>query len=358
MPKTTDGVCVFGWKPSEMAVAETRPADFRQFWDKAMDAYAKIPLDAKIEDEAKVFKGKEIDEYNLKSACLPGNYDPEGCKVDEVESFKISFAGPDGGRVYAWLAKPKGDGPFPAMLVLPGAGFAARPRPLEHARHGYLAIDVQIHGQDVDLPKYEKLPGYNDNWVYEPADKFYFMNVYLRAARAVDYLCSRPDVDARRVVTAGGSQGGRLSIVVPALDKRVAATVPCIANSPNYPNLRWVAVCNGSGQANGSPFDPKAPKSDGMDVRGAPPVYDNPEAKCWAYYDPMNFAPDVRCPALFNGGLIDPVSPPYSVWAAFNKLGSEDKRIVPLPGFGHDWYAEFDRQAWRWLDSKLKAQQR
>ncbi|MFA6292070.1 MAG: acetylxylan esterase [Victivallales bacterium] len=351
-----DGVCVFGWKVSEMPIRDTRPSDFRAFWDKAMADYSAIPLDAKIEDEVKIFKGKEINEYNLKYACLPGDYDPEGHRCEEVESYKISFAGPDGGRVYAWLAKPLGKGPFPAMLVLPGAGFGARPRPLEHARHGYLAVDVQIHGQDVDQPKYEKIPGYNDNWVYEPVDKFYFKNVYLRAARAVEYLCSLPEVDRKRIVTVGGSQGGRLSIIVPSLDKRVKATVPCIANSPNYPQLRWVARCNGCTRLFGDWKDPgfnDGVKTNGADLKGAPPVVDDPEWRCWAYYDPMNFAPDVSCPAFFNAGLVDPVSPPTSIWASYKRLSSKDKTVVALPGLGHDWSAEFDRRAWRWLDKVL-----
>ena len=335
------GVCTFGWKAGEMPLRDTRPADFRTFWDKAMADYQKIPLDAKIESEVRIFKGKEIDDYNVKSACLPPNYDPEGCKFNEVESFKISFAGPDGGRVYAWLAKPVGNGPFPAMLVLPGGGFAARPRPLEHARHGYLAIDMQIHGQDVDLPKYELIPGHFDHVVYEPVDKHYYWNVYLRAARAVDYICSRTDVDQKRIVTVGGSQGGRLSIVVPALDKRIAATVPAINHASNHPHWEWVEKCN------------KEPKSNGADLTGAPEQPATPEAICWSYYDPMNFAPDVKCPAFLNAGLIDPISPPYASFAAFRKLGSSDKTMVPLAGLGHDWSAEFDRSAWRWLNSKL-----
>ena len=55
---------------------------------------------------------------------------------------------------------------------------------------------------------------------------------------------------------------------------------------------------------------------------------------------------------LMNGGLIDPVSPPFSVWAVYNRLATKDKTIVPLPGLAHDWSAEFDRFAWRWLDRK------
>lgn len=350
-----EGVCVFGWKPEKMAIRDSRHADFRAFWDKAMSDYAKIPLDPKIEGETTVFKGKEIDDYNVNSACLPPNYDPAGCKVDEVESFKISFAGPDGGRVYAWLAKPRGNGPFPAMLVLPGAGFASRPRPLEHARHGYLALDVQVHGQDVDQAKYDPISGYSNAWVYEPVDKFYFKNLYLRAVRAVEFLCSRPDVDTTTLVTTGGSQGGRLAIVVPALDRRVTATISCIANSPNHPHLTWIAKCNGLDCPTDDPAQPEfrdRPGVDGMNLVDAPPVVDSPEYRCWAYYDPMNFAPDVKCPALFNVGLTDPCSPPYSVWAAYLRLGTRDKTIIPMPGFGHDWFPEFDRRAWAWIQER------
>ena len=362
LPKPIDGVCVFGWKADKMPIRETRPADFKKFWDTALAEYAKVPLDAKVESEVKSFKGKEIDDYNALSAALPPTpYDPEGIKTDEVESFKISFAGPDGGRVYAWLAKPKGDGPFPAMLVLPGAGFNPRPRPLEHARHGYLAIDVQVHGQDVDLPKYEHLPHYDDDAVvYEPIDKNCMMNLYLRAVRAVDYLCSRADVDKKRVVTAGGSQGGRLSIVVPALDKRVAATVPSIAWGANYPYLAWSMKCNGIQNPEDKHWRPGyvyGPKSDGMELTSAPPQPDTPAAKCSVYYDPMNFAPDVKCPVFMNVGLVDYISAPANVWAEYLRLGSKDKSMTPLPGLGHDWSAEFDRRAWRWLDSKFSKKQ-
>ena len=236
------GVCGFGWRAGEMPVQDTRPADFTAFWERARARMAAIPLDARKETPMATFDRAQINAYNLSSACLPGDYDRDGHKVEEVESCKISFAGPDGGRVYAWLAKPKGPGPFPAMLVLPGAGFGARPRPLEHARHGYLAIDIQIHGQDVDLPQYPQLPGYNDGFKFEPVEAYYFYNVHLRVMQAVNYLASRKDVDARRIVAVGGSQGGRLSVVIAGLDHRIAAAIPCIANSPNYPHLHWVAL--------------------------------------------------------------------------------------------------------------------
>lgn len=348
------GVCTFGWKADQMAIAESRPADFKAFWDEARAKLAKIRLDAR-EGPLQTFGPQEINDYNLTSAALPPDYDPAGHTCETVASGKVDFAGPDGGRVYGWLAKPEGTGPFPAMLVLPGAGFNARPRPLEHARHGYVALDIQVHGQDVDLTDYPRLPGYYDDIVYEPASAYYYYHVYLRCLQALNYLRSRPDVDPQRLVVVGGSQGGRLAIVLAGLDPRVAAAVPCITWGANEPHSRWVTRLNGYVPGKWPPVvDPAQVKSDGMETAGAPPLFHAPEERCLAYYDPMNFAPDAHCPALFSAGLIDPVSPPYSVFAAFTRWGGKDKTMVALDGLGHDWSAEFDRRAWKWLDGVLK----
>jgi cephalosporin-C deacetylase-like acetyl esterase len=351
--KTVDGVCTFGFRAGEMPIRDTRPADFAKFWSEAVAKLAKIPLDAK-ESPMEDFDAKRINEYNVKSACLPSDYDPNGHKCEKVESCKVDFAGPDGGRVYGWLAKPEGKGPFPAMLILPGAGFAARPRPLEHARHGYLSLDIQVHGQEVDLKEYPKIPGYYDDVKYEPTSAYYYYNIHLRCLQAVNYLLSRPDVDPKRIVVVGGSQGGRLGIVVAGLDPRISAVVSCIANSPNHPHLRWVARCNAYADAGDKKPAPAIPLSDGMDIKGVPPLIDDVISRSFAYYDPMNYAQDIKCPVLMNGGLIDPVSPPFSVWAVYNRLGTVDKAIVAIDGHGHDWSAAFDCRAWKWLDGVLK----
>jgi len=346
------GVCTFGWKAESMAVADTRPADFTAFWDDAKAKLAQIPLDA-TEGPMQVFGPKEINDYNLTNACLPPDYDPAGHRAESVESCKVDFAGPDGGRVYGWLAKPEGLGKFPAMLVLPGAGFAARPRPLEHARHGYVTLDIQVHGQDVDLKDYPRLPGYYEDYQFDPVSDYYYYNVHLRCLQAVNYLLSRPDVDPSRIVVVGGSQGGRLGVVVAGLDPRIKAVVSCIANSPNHPHLRWVAHCNGFAELGDLKPDPAILPTDGMELTGAPPVIDDPAGRCFAYFDPMNYAQDIHCPVLMNAGMIDPVSPPFSVWAVYNRLESAVKEIVAIDGHAHDWSAEFDRRAWRWLDEVL-----
>ena len=345
--KPIDSICTFGWRADKVVIPQTRPADFTSFWDKAKAELAQVKLDAST-GPVQVFNAKEIGAYNVAHAALPAEYDPAGHRAEEVEAFKVDFASVGGMRIHGWVAKPKGDGPFPVMLVLPGGGIAARTIPLEHARHGYLAMDIQIHGQEVDLAKYPSVPGYFEGQVYDPPTDNYYYKVHLHCLQAINYLLSRPDADASRFAVVGGSQGGRLAVVVAALDPRVKAIVPAIPHFADYPYVRWTEDCNGTR------VKPHKPPVDGMDQSQWPPVLDDAETRCMAYYDIMNFAPDVKCPVFMNMGLIDPISTATGSHALWRRLGSPDKHLILLPGMAHDWSAEFDRQAWRWLEKTLK----
>ena len=337
-----EGICTFGWQPEKMAYRDTRPADFTAFWDQGKAELKKVKL-APRSGPTWLFAGKEIDEYNLAKASLPGDYDPTGHACEEVEVCKVDFGGIDGTRVHGWLTKPKGKGPFPAMLVLPGGGIGSRPIPLEHARHGYLALDINVHGLDVDQPKYDKVPGYYDSGVFEPPRAYYFRRLYLNALQAAYYLQSRPDVDPDRIVQVGGSQGGRIGIVVAGLGAPLRAAAPAIIHFAHLPYQKWAETCNAA-----------MPLQDGMDRKDPPPLPDTPENRCLAYYDVMNFAPEITCPLLTNVGLVDLVSPPSCVYAVYNRLRTKIKKIVPMPGLSHDWSAAFDRYAWSWLAKQLK----
>lgn len=353
--RPAQGVCTFGWKVDQLAVPATRPADFDAFWAKAKAQIDAVPLDAR-EGPLQAFGKAEIDAYNLASACMPADFDPAGHRSERVLSGKVDIAGPAGGRVHGWLAKPEGDGPFPAMLVLPGGGTGGRPRPLEHARHGYVTLDIQIHGFEVDLAEYPTPAGYYDNIVYEPTEANYYYRVHQRCLQAVNYLASRKDVDAKRIVVVGGSQGGRLSTIIAGIDRRIAAAVPAIAHYANQPYVRWASQCSGYTDLGGK-FDPKRPLDDGMG-RADPPVQGDVAERCLAYYDAMNFAPSITCPVLFNAGLIDPVSSPTGIFAIWNRIPGTAKQMAVLDGLGHDWCPEFDRRAFRWLDRVLPAAKR
>ena len=45
----------------------------------------------------------------------------------------------------------------------------------------------------------------------------YFLNMYLRDSRALDYLLTRPDWDGKTIVLTGGSMGGQQSLALAGL---------------------------------------------------------------------------------------------------------------------------------------------
>ncbi len=330
-----EGITTFGWKVDEMPVYPLKPDDFDIFWKTALQKIDAIPPNPKWTLE-KTLLGKEIDAYNIASAALPEDYDPEGKRTDAVEIYRVHFTSHDNVTIEGWFTKPVGPGPFPALLVLPGAGNIPRPAPVEQARHGYAALDIQVHGNLVDAPAYAPLPPDN---APRAEDRIHY-DVYLNALQAARVLKLLPGVDSNRMAVLGGSQGGRLTMVVAALDPSFKAAIAAITHFAYMPWQHWVQQCNTNKQSDADGYQPDQAKPDANDTD--------------RYYDVLNFTPLIRCPVLMNSGLIDPTSPPTSIFALYDALPGK-KELIPLPNTGHDWSPAFDRYAWRWLDRTLTA---
>ncbi|MEZ0218111.1 MAG: acetylxylan esterase [Rariglobus sp.] len=325
-----------GWRVNDLVVHTRRPADFDAFWAAAHRLLDDIPLTASCTLE-RVLQGPEIEAYNITSASLPENYDPSGIRAETVEIYRVRFSSYGQKKIEGWFTKPTGPGPFPALLVFPGAGNNARPAPVEHARHGYAALDIQVHGNPVDAADYTKvLPESPDH----PQD-FRHYGIYLHALQASRALKQLPSVDGTRLAVIGGSQGGRLALVVAALEPSIKAAVPAITNHCYLPWLNWTKRLNQAGESGcekGFTGDTAEACDETLPER---------------YLDVVHFASLVRCPVLMNNGLIDPVSSPTGVQAAYLGLRSP-KQLITLATIGHDWSPAFDRHAWRWLDDVLK----
>jgi cephalosporin-C deacetylase len=291
--KSVREVATVGFSPEKIVPTQTEPADFDAFWAQQKAALAKIPAD-----------------YQLTPAPKLSN--------DRIEVFYLSFQnvgnykGP--GRFYGVLAVPRGEGPFPIALNVPGAGVRAYQGNLKLAERGVITLQVGIHGIPVNLPEelYDQLergalkeyPKYNLDDRYE----YYYRRVYLGVLRAADYLANLAKWDRKNFVVSGSSQGGQLTIMTAALDSRVTAIA---ANYPAYSDVSGYL----RGRTGGWP-NLFRKQSDGK--ISDQPV--EPKLLTTTYYDTVNFARRVKVPSHFFFGYNDDVTAPTSTFAAYNTV--------------------------------------
>jgi cephalosporin-C deacetylase-like acetyl esterase len=284
--------------PTKIEPTARMPADFDDFWGAGKKELAKVPIDAKLEHVA-----EQSDK--------------------RVDCYKISLGNIQGKRVRGWLSVPKGKGPFPAILTVPGAGvYGIRPDK-HHAYLGALSMNIIIHDLPVDEAPafYQKqaagpLKNYRDIGM-DDKDKSYYRAVILGCLRCNDYLTSRADFNGKDLAVTGGSQGGALTLIVSGLDPRVKLAAPNVA-----------AMCDHSGMAHGRVSGwPHWLNRVGKD-RAAKVLETS------AYYDAVNFARKFKGKSVHGVGFIDTVCAPTTVYAAYN-VHPEPKTMIASPRMGH-----------------------
>jgi cephalosporin-C deacetylase-like acetyl esterase len=149
----------------------------------------------------------------------------------------------------------------------------------------------------------------------ESRETFYFLGMYLRVARALDFLTAQPEWDGRNLFTSGGSQGGAQAIVGAGLDQRVTALY---ASLPALCDL----TASTDGRAAGWPIGRRQLTDDPM--------------RTLRYFDVCNFAARTRSTAVVRIGLVDHTCWPSGVFAACNELKGQ-KHLVISPWSGHGW---------------------
>lgn len=128
------------------------------------------------------------------------------------EATVVEFAS-DGRQLIAWLAKPAGPGPFPAVLYAHG-GFAlgesdfADAQPFLQA--GYAVLLPAWRGENGNPGSFEMCYG-------EVTD----------AAAALDYLSAQSDIDPARLFAAGHSVGGTIVMLLAEISPRLRGAMAC-----------------------------------------------------------------------------------------------------------------------------------
>lgn len=310
------------FEPQAIKPTEDNPADFVQFWDQAKADLAKIPMDARM--------------TLLPDRCT------ENVNVYHVnlQNYRI------GTRLYGILCIPKKEGKYPALLRVPGAGVRPYMGDVATAEKGIITFEIGIHGIPVNMDPavYTSIASsaLNDypNYNLDDRDRYFYKRVYSGCIRANDFLDSLPQYDGEHLGVAGGSQGGALSIVTAALDKRVkflAAHYPALSDLTGY--LK--------GRAGGWPH---------LFAKNNL-AYNNTKEKLNTvkYYDVLNFARLLKVPGIYSWGYNDETCPPTSMYAAYNVISAPKTLFLALET-GHWTFPEQNEKTNNWMVEQLKKQ--
>ncbi len=313
------GIATAAVTPELIQPTQTLPKDFKEFWNKEISALNKMPL-------------------NSKMTLLPEK------STTTVDVYKVSFQNINESRIYGILALPKKAGKYPTILQVPGAGIRPYEGMIQQAEKGFVTLQIGIHGIPVDqeLELYQSLAsGALRNYPYfnlDDINQYYYKRVYLGCIRAVDFLCTLPEVDQSKLVVWGGSQGGALSIVTAGLDKRIkylVAIYPAISDLTGYLH----------GRAGGWPHM--------FNAQSAEQMATEKKIKNSAYYDVVNFAREISIPGFYTWGYNDETCPPTSYYSAYNLINAP-KELYLVPETGHWTFTEQQNKIFDWVIEKTK----
>ncbi len=278
---------------------------------------------------------------------------------------RVSFIGQREQVVPALVIRPIGPVQrLPAVIVLHGLGGTKEGMAdlmEELARRGYLAlaIDARWHGERGPGLQAAMIRAYRSGQGHP-----YVFDTVADLFRTLDYLETRPDVDARRIGMIGISMGGQETWITAALDPRVRVAVPVIGvNTFAWPvqHDRWQA------RSRLLPQVYEAVRADlgepQVDARVYRAVWDRLTPGLLDRFDGPELLPLIAPrPLLVLNGEIDPLVPvagarlaAESARRAYAAAGvPECFRFVVAPGVGHNFTAEERRLALDWLDRWLK----
>lgn len=289
----------------------------------------------------------EARRHDLAVTCTPVD---TGLTV--VDSFDVAYAGFGGTTIRSWLHLPAGrSGPLPAIVEYLGYGGG---RGLPHERFlfaaaGYAHLVMDTRGQgstwsvghtpDPDASGAPFHPGFMTQGILDPAT-YYYRRVFTDAVRAVEAVRTMDAINTTRIAVTGGSQGGGISLAVAGLVPDLAGVLPDVPFLSDFPRAITFADT-----------DPYCEI-----VRYLKTHRDHVDqvATTLAYFDVANLVRRAPSPALFSVGLMDPICPPSTVYAAYN-LYAGPKEIREYPFNEHEGGQGFhDVVKLRWLADHLR----
>ena len=169
---------------------------------------------------------------------LPLNYKELNTREREGYTVKnIMFQSHPGVYAVATLYVPKGNGPFPAALLMMGHYTSGRvseePQKIGAALalNGYVSLNIDPFGSGERATAHFKPEYHGGNLgasLMNTGKTLMGMQI-VDNMRAIDLLCSLPYVDKNKIGATGCSGGGNQTMWLSALDERVSVSVPVVS---------------------------------------------------------------------------------------------------------------------------------
>ena len=296
----------------------TREKDFDKFWKDTKAESKRQPLNVE-----------------MKKVHYP---------VNRLEVFKIFYDGFKGGRICGILMREKGAKNSPGMLAVHGysgsKGVVADYLGWVFQGYTVLALDVRGQaGESGDAAKYSggHIWGWMTQGILNPYE-YYYRLVYMDCVRGLDILYNRKEVDKKRIVVTGGSQGGGLTLAVCGLDDRPKLGVSAMPFMCHF--RRAVEI------------SPQRPYTELMDYMKFYPDKEDQVYRTLSYIDNLNLADKIKCKMFVSVGLQDLICPPSTVFAVYNNMKCK-KHIQVYNYAGHDFIGVHNDDRIKWLAENL-----
>ncbi len=295
------------------------PDDFDAFWESKKKLLAAVPINARLTPVPPPPNRPGVETFDVQADCI-------------------------GAPLSGYLARPVGAKPrgCPAILMPDAAGVQSADllAATRWGQKGCITLFINAHGIPNGKPKAfyaalaaGELKDYRTHG-RESRETYYFLGMYLRVQRGLDFLTSQPEWDGRTLIIIGGSQGGAQAIVGAALDPRVTYVV---AANP--------AMCDHTGMVAGRIAGWPKLIPIGADGKPDPAVLETSR-----YFDTVNFAARVKAPLFGWEGFLDVVAPPTTVFAAYDNIPGK-KTITNDISHGH----QTDPMMWQAISKAVLA---
>ena len=303
----------FGVDPEKVVSPPDPQADFADYWARAKKELAAVDPQFKM--------------IRKDSLC-----------TDKRDFYLVEMRSLQNVLVRGWYSAPKKPGKYAAFLHVQGYSTFMQPGwMVQDDDFASFGLNIRGHGNSRDDVN-PGFPGYLQDHLLDH-ECYIYRGAYMDCLRALDFLCSRPEVDTARIVVEGGSQGGALSFATAALaPERIRLCVPGVPFLSDFPHYFKVASWPGNEFV--------------QFAKDHPSVTWDQIYYTLSYVDIKNLSPWIKAPVFMSIGLMDETCPPHINFAAYNNL-SVPKEYVAYPYSGHGLPADNTTIRMAWVRKQL-----